>query len=197
MISNFGGFPDDRAGAVIDEEIGTDFRSRMQVHAGAAVGPFGHESGEQGDLLEIQFVGHSLDRHGFHARVGEDDFVLAQRGGISVERGFGIGLEQFPDRGQSTQKPARQVIGQPSEVGFPGFLPAVVLQTFVDFVLEPALKGVHQIGGHHLDLRRMNGSFVEESGKQEPQEIHGDGCNRALGGKVDSVQVVDASRAGV
>jgi hypothetical protein len=43
----------------------------------------------------------------------------------------------------------------------------------------------------------MEELFVEEPGKQEPQQIHRDERNGALRGEVLSVEVVDASGAGV
>jgi hypothetical protein len=98
------GFADDGAGAVVDEEMGADGGAGVEVHAASAVGPFGHDAWEQGDLGEVELVGHALDGDGFHEGVGDDDLLLAQGGGVAAEGGFGVGLEDFTDAREAGQE---------------------------------------------------------------------------------------------
>ena len=92
---------DDHAGAVIDEEVGADFRAGMQVDAGAAVRPFGHHAGQESDAQLVQHMGHAKDGDRLDARIGQHDFLLAGRGGIALEGGLDVGLDQAAHVGQA------------------------------------------------------------------------------------------------
>ncbi len=107
-----GGFSNDGAGAVIDEEVGADGGSGVEVHAGAAVGPFGHDSGDEGYLAQVEFVGEALDGDGFDEGVGDDDFLGAECGGVAVVGGFDIGLEDFADAGDGSDEVGGDLAGE-------------------------------------------------------------------------------------
>lgn len=100
MVANAAGFADDDAGAVVDEEVGAETGSRMNINAGAAVGPFGHDTGEKGNSRTIEAVGGTLDGDGLDRGIGENDFLQAGRGGVAFVGGFEIALEQFAEGGQ-------------------------------------------------------------------------------------------------
>ena len=102
---------DDHAGAVIDEEMGADFRAGMQVDAGAAVRPLGHHARQKSDAHFVQDMGHAKDGHRLDAGIGEHDFLLAGRGGIALEGGLDVGLDQAADIGQLAQKIERDALG--------------------------------------------------------------------------------------
>ena len=100
VVADDARFADDGSGAVIDEEMGTDASPGVEVHPGSAVGPFAHDSRDEGDLPLEQLMSQALDGDGFDEGVGDDDFFLAERGGIAVERGLDIGLEDFTNARQ-------------------------------------------------------------------------------------------------
>ena len=77
MGADDGRFSNDHAGAVIDEEMGPDLCARMDINAGAGVGPLGHHPREDGNTLIVKLMCHSLDGECFHERVGDDDFIRA------------------------------------------------------------------------------------------------------------------------
>jgi len=59
MVADVGGFADDRAGAVVHEEVRADLRAG-EGHAGAAMGPFGHDariSAMFADIIRARAVG--------------------------------------------------------------------------------------------------------------------------------------------
>lgn len=197
VVADEGGFTDDGAGAMINEEMGPDSGARMQIHSGAAVGPFGHDSGDEGDFAQVQLMSHSLDGDGFDEGVRDDDFLLAEGGGIAVVSGFGVGLKQFSDAGQFGEEIEGQIMGSGPKVLFAELNGGVVFEAFVDFIFKPALDGVHKVRCLHFDLGRMNRFFVEEPGKKEFQQILSNQGDGAFGGKIDAVEVIDSADPGV
>ena len=71
MVPNDTGFTDDRARAMIDEEMGPDARAGMHVHATTPVSPFCHDAWNQWNVLKIQFVRYSLHGNRLDKRVGD------------------------------------------------------------------------------------------------------------------------------
>src|SRR5205085_7011175 len=98
-LADGAGFADDDAGAVIDEEVVADGGAGVDVDAGEVVGVFGHDAGDEGDLLFVEFVGDAVDANGEKAGVGEDDFVGVAGGGVAVEGGLDVGGEGGAERG--------------------------------------------------------------------------------------------------
>ena len=43
----------------------------------------------------------------------------------------------------------------------------------------------------------MNQFFVEKTGKNQAQQIHGDRRDRALGGQILAIEMIDASHASI
>ena len=92
-VADLAGLADDHAGAVIDEEVGSDRGAGMDVDAGAAVGPLGHHAREERDILAVEQMGDALDGDGLQTGIGEDDLLETARGGIARIGGLDIGLE--------------------------------------------------------------------------------------------------------
>ena len=82
---------DDHASAVIDEKMRADVGAGMNVDAGAAVRPFGHHAGQEGDAFLVQDMGETEDCDGLDTGIGENDFLLARRRGIALIGGLDIG----------------------------------------------------------------------------------------------------------
>ena len=57
--------------------------------------------------------------------------------------------------------------------------------------------GIQQRRRFDLDFRGVDQFFVEETGKQQPQQILRDGRDGALGRQVFAIQMIDAAQLGV
>ena len=197
VVSDHAGFADHGAGAVIDEKVRTNFRAGVNVHPGAAVRPFGHDAGDKRDFAEVQFVREALHGDGLDERVGDDDFVLAQRGGITVERGLGVGLQERADAREILQKIERELVGVRAVLGARQVGGRGVGEALADFFIEAAEDGIHESGGLDADFGKLHGAVVEKSGEQQPQQIDGDAGDGALGREIFPVEMIDASHGGV
>ena len=68
---------------MVDEEMVSDAGTWVDVHAGPAVGPLGHDARQEGHMAQVQGVGQSMHRNGLDERVGHDDLFAIGRGGIA------------------------------------------------------------------------------------------------------------------
>ena len=91
------GLADDDAGAVVDEERRTDRRSGMDVDAGPAVGQLRHHPGDDGHLQDVQAVGDAIDDDRPEGGIAQNDFIRADRRGVSFVGGLDVRLQHFPD----------------------------------------------------------------------------------------------------
>ena len=67
----------------------------MDVDAGPLVRVLRQHAREQRHAEVVEHMGQPLERDGQHARVGEDDFLDAARGGIACVGGVDVGLDEF------------------------------------------------------------------------------------------------------
>ena len=100
---------DDDAGAVVDEEALADLRARVDVDARARVRELRDDAGEQRDAELIERVREPVVRDRRDARVAEEDFVDASRGGVAVVGCANVGLEQASDVGQAKREVAHEL----------------------------------------------------------------------------------------
>ncbi len=100
-LSDDGGFADDDAGAVVDEEIIADGGAGVDVDAGEVVGVFGHDARDQRHLGFVEFVGDAVHADGEEAGIGEDDFIGVGGGGVAVKGGLDVGGEGGAQIGES------------------------------------------------------------------------------------------------
>ena len=98
-MADGGGFADDDAGAVVDEEMRADARAGMEIAAGAFVGIFGEHARQQRNAEPVKLVRETLHGDREHAGVGEDDLLEAAGGGIAAVGGVDVGLDNFAQRG--------------------------------------------------------------------------------------------------
>src|ERR1700722_3983921 len=197
VAADLGGFADDRAGAVVDEKVRADLRAGMKVDAGAAMRPFRHDAGDEGDVLEVKLVREALDGDGLDEGVCDDDFLFAERGGVAFVGGFDVGLQQVADPGKFAEEFDRQRMSSGAEIFFGEFFRRMIFETFIDLIFEPFKHGVHQCGGFHLDFGRVNELFVEEPGKEKVQEVARDRGDGGFRGQVFSVEMINAAHPGV
>src|SRR4029450_10176087 len=82
-------FTDDYAGAVIDKKMRADFCPGMNVDAGTAVRPFGHDARNQGHLV-VKQVRHSMSGDGLQRGISEDNFFVTSRGRVPFICGIDV-----------------------------------------------------------------------------------------------------------
>ena len=134
-VADVGGFADDHARSVVDEESPADVRAGVDVDAGLAVGVLGHHPRDQGSAQDEEFMRDPKDRHGRDAWIAEEDFLEILGGGIAVERGLNIVGEYLAEVGDTLQKPDRDEL----RLGF------VVSLKFLRLAIIP--KGAGDLGG--------------------------------------------------
>ena len=142
-------------------------------------------------------MGQALDGDGFDKGVGDDDFFFAQGGRVAFVGSGDVGLQELTEARQA----GKEVEGQGARGGVEFFSAQVrgwrVFQAFIDFSLQVAGDGAEQSGGLLFDFGRMHRLFLKKTREEQEEQVHGNGRNRALGGKIFSVQMVDASHVGV
>ena len=142
-------------------------------------------------------MGEPLHRDGFDERIRDNDFLLAQRGGVAVKRSLGVGLQDFAEARQAAEKFQRERVGGAGDFLLGQIGGRLIFEALADFVFELADDGIEQHGGFCLKLGGMNQFLIEKSGKQQAQQVLGDRGDDALGGQVFAVEMVDAAHARV
>lgn len=194
MAAKVGGFANDGSGAVVDEEVGADGGAGVQVHASAAVGPLGHDAGDEGDVAQVEFVGGALEGDGFDEGVGHDDLLAAERGGIAVVGGFDVGLEEFADGGETGEELAGPLASERGEILAEGLTAGRgILEALADLGFEPEPDGGEEGGGVFIDLGGVEDVVVEEPWEEEAKKVDGDAGDGGFGGQVGAVEVIDAA----
>ena len=111
VAAEAGGFADDDPGAVVDEEVRANLGTGVDIGAGALVGVLGKHAREKRNAEAIELVGDALQRDREDARVGEDDFLDAARGGVAPIGGLHIGLHDVADFGETAKERHGQLVG--------------------------------------------------------------------------------------
>src|SRR5690606_12296025 len=130
-----GGFADDYAGAVIDEEAAADLGAGVDVDTRLAVGQFGSYPGQEGQALAVQLVRDPMVDHGFHAGIAQQHFVDGARGRVAMVGGQGVAVEQAAYLGQR-QDQVSNCLGRP---GLHGDVSDIVVVARQIAQLEPGL----------------------------------------------------------
>ena len=89
-VSDPGGLAYYDTSTVINEETLTDVGPGVNVDARLAMGIFSHYAREQGNVLFIELMSHSVDCNSKEPRIAEDDFVIALCGRISLSGSYDI-----------------------------------------------------------------------------------------------------------
>ena len=82
IVANNGGFTDNNAGAVVDEEVLTHGGAGVNVNAGDAVGVLCHNPGEHRHIQGVQHVGQPVYGNGKQTGIGKNN--LCHTGGCRV-----------------------------------------------------------------------------------------------------------------
>ena len=90
VVSDHGGFADDDAGAVIDDDWMAQGRPGVNVYARPFVSPFGQHARQERHAQFAEAMGDAVDGDGQEAGVGQDDLVHALGRGVAALDGRGI-----------------------------------------------------------------------------------------------------------
>jgi len=124
--------------------VGTDAGARMQIDSGAGVRPFGHDADER-NVLEIEFRARAaaprLLRYTDRQRSLRPGLNAA---GSAVERGIGIGAEQFRDARQIAEEPAGERVSGLSAGPFRLAAGPRRIEALADFTFETGQDTMEQ-----------------------------------------------------
>ena len=147
----------------------------MQIHARARMRPLGHDARDQRDIFQIQLVRQPLHGDGLDERIRHDDLLLAHGRRVAVIGRLHVGLQHLAQARQAVEKFQREVVRRRRDVFLRQIRRRMVFEALADFVLQRAQHRVEQFRRRHLDFRGVDRLLVEEAGKQQPQQILGDG----------------------
>ena len=94
VIPDLGGFADDDAHAVIDEETAADGGAGMNFDAGKPAGGLGNETGNEGDAGLIKRVGEAMEKDGVEAGITEQNLDNTLGGGVFAEDSVDLFLDR-------------------------------------------------------------------------------------------------------
>ena len=146
---------------------------------------------------EVQFVRQSLYRDRFDERIGDDHFILAERRGVAVESRLRVCPEQFSNSRQTAEELKGQRVRHRSPDGARISVWRGVFQALRDLGFQPHQHAMEKRVGYAANFGELNGLFVEESGKQQAQQIGGDAGDRLSGRQVLAIHVIDAARQNI
>ena len=197
VLADLAGFADDRAGAMIDKKVGANPRAGMQIHPRAAMGPFGHDPWNERDVFQIKLMGQPLDCDRLHERIGDDNFFLAEGGGIAVVSRFGIGAQDLANAWQAAEEFQGQLAGGRAQL-LPGqTLGGRILEALGNFIFKPAQHRIHQRNHFDLQLGGVDRLLIEKAGEKQPREVNRNRSDGRFGRQILSVQMVDAPNFGI
>ena len=159
--------------------------------------PLRHNARDKWDVLEIQLVCQALYADGLRERIGNDDFFPAERGGVTVVGGFGIGLEHVTYPGKASKELQRVGVCDAQKIPFVKFGRSTVCEAFSDFGFQTRQHPLQQQRGLRFDFRGANQLYIEKPGKQQREQIPRDRRNDALGGEILPIEMIDAAHLGV
>ena len=104
IVADNGGFTDNDACTVVNEEVLADSCAGVDVDTGDAVRMLGHNSRQHRYIQKIQFVSQTVDSDGIQTGVGENDLCHTGGGGVAVIGRLQIGLHHSPNLGDSPEE---------------------------------------------------------------------------------------------
>ena len=156
VAADFARLADHDAGAVVDEEVVADRGARMDVDAGARVGPLGHHARDERHLEPVQEVGQPVDGHRLQARVAEDHLVERAHGRVAV-------VGRLHVRGQHPAQ-FRDAFQELHRLGLPQRLEVALLAALRHGVWH----------GRGLDTLRRGGPLGREAVPQGAADLRGE-----------------------
>lgn len=87
-------FPDDNAGAMIDEEAFSDLRARVNIDPRFPVGHFGYDPRDKRRAEEVQPMGQAMVDDRKQGRIADQHFIHTAGRRITAKCCADIGIEQ-------------------------------------------------------------------------------------------------------
>ena len=94
VVSDHTGLPDNGSRPVVDREIVSDLRTRMDIDTSLRMGHFSNHAGNKGDAQPVQLVRDAIVADSPETGITKNNLVDVLRSGISVESGFSIRCQQ-------------------------------------------------------------------------------------------------------
>jgi len=189
-IADFGRASNHHAGAMIDEEMGADFRAGMQIDAGAAVRPFGHHPGEKGNIRFVENMGHAKDSDRLDAGISKHDLLLARRGGIALKGSLDVGLDQATDIGQFPEKFERDALRVRARDG-------MHLQALRDLSRQPLLQAAELQCRLMRQVLHRNLVLGNKAGENDVEQILGQRGHGIFRGQARAIEMLNPAAMGV
>ena len=182
------GFANDDAGAVVDEKVRADLRAGMNVGAGALVGVFRKHARQERYAELVHHMGQALERDDQDARIGEDDFLDAARGGVAMVGGGDVGLDDLAHFRQAAKRLHGELARPRARLGLMGKAQALLDlggHARGDFPEAPLDEGAHTPAG--------DGALLEKPREEHVHQVRGQPVDRFLGRQVGAVEMIDAA----
>lgn len=186
VVADFGGFPDDDAGGVVNEEGATNAGAGVNVGAGFGMGPLAHDAGDDGYIEKIEFVGEAVAGNGHQAGIGEQDLGEGEGGGVAIVGGLHVGDQELAHGGQGVEKGAQNAVGfgveildlgQAGTFGAGGFADPAVGQGAANFVVKQSPGFAQAPDEKNAEFGAVYACGTDAAGKedveQDAQGLHG------------------------
>src|SRR5262245_21627284 len=115
---------------MVHEKVCADLCAWMEVHAGAAVCPFGHNARNERDIFEIKLMSQALNSDGLDEWIRHDDFFLAERSRVTVVSGFSVGGEKVAQTRKAFEEFQRERAGAGAKILLDQLGRRIVLEAF-------------------------------------------------------------------
>ena len=96
---------------MIHKEMCPDGSTRMKIHATARVRPLGHNPWQQGHFAQIKFVGKALHGNRLDKGIGNNNFFLASRRGVTCISCLRVCSQKLSNAGEVTEEFERHFPG--------------------------------------------------------------------------------------
>src|SRR5207247_2936368 len=170
-------------------------RSRLKVDDGRSVRPFVHDARDERYARPVKLLRDALHGDGLDEWVSHNDFFFRQRGRVSVVSGFDVSLQQLTNSRQAGQKIAGETARHWAQFFSFHVGRRRVFEAFVNLLLQPFPDRIHERGGLDLQFRGVNRFVIEETRKNQAQQVGRNGGNGGFRRQIFPVKMVDAADA--
>ena len=109
-LTDHSGLTNDDARAMVNKEVVSDHRARVNIDTGNTVGMLRHDSGNHRNTQHMKLMGQPIHRNGKQARIGENDLLAAGGSRVTLVSCLQVCLDHRPDSGNGLQKLETQLL---------------------------------------------------------------------------------------
>lgn len=195
VFADDGGFANDDTGTVVSEEIFADGGAGMDVNASLVMSVLGHDAWDEGDVIFIEHMSEALDGDGEEAGIADDGFFVGIAGGIAFESGFDVGGKNAAEFWEALDDPAGATMGVVGALvyGAGGGAFAGVAETAFNLLSQALVEFGDAIPSDVAHVGAGETLIAEVAGEDESEEFAGDGDDFFTAGKVEAVNMIDAT----